>query len=116
MSRAAASVFFVFALAAFSQPPLTSDSTKARLLPQPNPGVYSGRAAQYVEPKIDYFSRLETNTRPVVVEITVMSNRMLRVSGYVDGHLTTNELVLSSNLVSRTTNNVFSITNGPALP
>lgn len=104
MSRVAASIFFVFALAALAQPPLTSDSTKAHLLPQPNPGIYSGRAAQYVEPKTDYFSRLETNVRPVAVEITVMSNRVFRVSGYVDGHLTTNELVLSSNLVARTTN------------
>lgn len=104
MLRAAASVLFVLAMAAFCQPPLTSDSTKARTLPLINPGVYPGRTAQYVEPRIDYFSRLETNMRPLVVEITVISNRMLRVTGYLDGQLDTNELILTSNVVSRITN------------
>lgn len=99
-------VLLVMAVVACAQPPLTSDSTQVPRLALPMPPTYAGRAPVYVPPVTDVYDVLVTNTRVLVVEVTVYSNEVQRTVWHKKGeaHPRTNFLILSSNMISRTTN------------
>lgn len=90
-----------------AQPPLTSDSRAAGVTPASiDPTSLPRRAPVYIPPRDDIFDVLVTNTRPIVVEVTVFSNEVRRTIWYKDGQARTNEQTLSTNMLSRTTNTV----------
>lgn len=94
-----------------SQPPATSDSRQARQIPDAiNPLSLPQRAPVYIPPQDDVFEVLVTNTRPVVVEVEVYSNVVRRTIWYQRGQLRTNDMILSTNLLSRSTNSVPTLT------
>jgi hypothetical protein len=78
-----------------AQPPITS-------------GVppYPGRAPVFSPPNIQVGIVMVTNDRPIVVERTVSSNVVQTTIWYHNGNQNTNETVLSSSVISRTTNTI----------
>lgn len=87
-----------------AQPPLTSNSRESPSFRHPEPVIYPGRAPIYVAPHIDVYSALVTNVRPLVVEVTIVSNVEQRILWYQAGVPLTNYSILATSIVSRTTN------------
>lgn len=101
-----ATVIAMVAAAVMAQPPFTSDSREVPRLALPVPPAYNGRAPIYVPPVVDVNDVLVTNVRPIIVEEEIWSNVVQRTVWYKKGEPTprTNFVVLSSNLVLRSTN------------
>lgn len=97
----------LIALPVFSQPSTTSDSRQSRQVPDAiNPLTLPTRAPVYIAPQDDVFEVLVTNIRPVVVEVEIYSNVVRRTIWHQRGQLRTNDTILSTNLLSRSTNSV----------
>jgi len=86
-----------------AQPPITSDGRDVPRMP-PMPPVYEGRVPFYFPPRDDIYVELVTNTRPILVEVSVSSNVIRRTLWYHDSNLRTNFWVMASNRISVTTN------------
>lgn len=101
-------ISFTLAVAVLAQPPMTSDHREAPRAELPMPPTYHGRAPVYVPPVTDVYDEIVTNTRILVVEETVWSNTVHKTVWYKKGEPMprTNFLVLSSNMVQRTTNSL----------
>lgn len=103
----------LLALVAVAQPITTSDSrrTHGRQWEPPIPpplgvtNTWPERAVIYIAPHIDVFPLVITNVRPLVVEVTVTTQVVQRTVWHDNGPHT-NDLILCSNLVSRTTNSL----------
>src|SRR5688572_8978501 len=89
---------------ALAQPPVTSDSRVAPSFKPVDPIILPGRQPIYVPPRIDVFDVVTTNNRPVVVAIEVHSNVVHRLVWWQNGVCRTNDTIISSNIVSCTTN------------
>jgi len=106
----AAAAALLLATAALAQPLITSDRRDTGGLPYP-PGMtnvpqWPGRQRIYAAPEIDVFPLLLTNIRPIVVEVTVITQVVQRTVWYHGGIRATNDSLLSSNVLSRTTNDL----------
>lgn len=100
-----AATYLLGCVAVFSQPQVTSDSRAAGVVPAAiNPTSLPPRAPVFVPPHDDIFDVLVTNTRPLVVEVTVFSNEVRRTIWYKNGQARTNFQTLTTNVISVTTN------------